>query len=70
VRTRHDFAEFLSAVLADFESAGAAEWDNGTLDRFFVAFAEGEKGGGPTAPPLLYKSSMAQRQSSWSNPPP
>jgi hypothetical protein len=43
VETRDDFARFLSAVLADFRAAGAAEWENGTLDRFldgFAAFAD------------------------------
>ena len=34
VETRDDFARYLSAVLADFRSAGEAEWENGTLDRF------------------------------------
>ena len=34
VETRDDFAQFLSAVLADFRSAGRDEWENGTLDRF------------------------------------
>jgi hypothetical protein len=43
VETRDDFARFLSAVLADFRSTGEAEWENGTLDRFFdglSAFAD------------------------------
>ncbi|OJF10708.1 DUF7660 family protein [Couchioplanes caeruleus] len=34
VETRDDFARYLSAVLADFRSTGAADWENGTLDRF------------------------------------
>jgi hypothetical protein len=34
VETRDDLARFLSAVLADFRSTGAAEWENGTLERF------------------------------------
>ena len=39
VETREDFAYFLSAVLADLKATGASEWENGTLDRFFDAFA-------------------------------
>jgi hypothetical protein len=39
VKTRVDFADFLSAVLADFRATGASEWENGTLDRFLDAFA-------------------------------
>ena len=39
VETRTDFAHFLAAVLADFRATGAAEWENGTLDRFLDAFA-------------------------------
>ncbi|GIM94674.1 DUF7660 family protein [Paractinoplanes toevensis] len=35
VETRDDFARFLLAVLADFQSTGGVEWENGTLDRFF-----------------------------------
>ena len=43
VETRDDFARFLLAVLTDFRSTGAAEWENGILDRFldgFAAFAD------------------------------
>lgn len=34
VETRDDLARFLLAVLADLRSTGAAEWENGTLERF------------------------------------
>lgn len=39
VRTRDDFAVFLNAVLADYRQSGAAEWENGTLERFLDGFA-------------------------------
>ena len=39
VETRGDFANFLFAVLTDFRASGAAEWENGTLDRFLDAFS-------------------------------
>jgi hypothetical protein len=39
VRTRDDFAEFLNAVLADYRQSGAAEWENGTLERFLDGFS-------------------------------
>jgi uncharacterized MAPEG superfamily protein len=39
VETREDFAQFVAAVLADFQATGAAEWENGTLERFLDAFA-------------------------------
>ncbi|MEV6600126.1 hypothetical protein AB0M36_25225 [Actinoplanes sp. NPDC051346] len=29
-----DVARFFSAVLADFRSTGATDWENGTLDHF------------------------------------
>jgi hypothetical protein len=57
VETRDDFARFLSAVLTDFRSTGAAEWENGTLDRFldgFAAFAGARVVGDPD-----------QEQASW-----
>ncbi|MGW5365474.1 DUF7660 family protein [Actinopolymorpha pittospori] len=42
--SRDEFGDFVHGVLADFRSTGAAEWENGTLDRFLdglsaVAFA-------------------------------
>ncbi|GIM95445.1 hypothetical protein Ato02nite_072380 [Paractinoplanes toevensis] len=43
VGTRDDFACFLSAVLADFRSTGEAEWENGTLDRFFDGAGGGHR---------------------------
>lgn len=39
IETRKDFADFVSAVLADFRATGASEWENGTLDRFLDAFS-------------------------------
>ena len=39
VRSRNDFADFLEAVLADYRQTGAAEWENGTLDRFLDGLA-------------------------------
>lgn len=59
VETRDDFACFLSAVLADFRSAGEAEWENGTLDRFLAglsAFAEAR---------VAESSEPDQEQASW-----
>lgn len=58
VETRDDFARFLSAVLADFRSTGAAEWENGTLDRFLdglSAFTDARVGA----------SEPDQEQASW-----
>ncbi|WP_189078659.1 DUF7660 family protein [Mangrovihabitans endophyticus] len=59
VETRDDFARFLSGVLADFRSEGAAEWENGTLDRFLdglLAVAEAR---------LVDASTQDQEQASW-----
>jgi hypothetical protein len=59
VETRDDFARFLSAVLADFRSAGEAEWENGTLDRFLdglSAFADAR---------LVEAPQPDQEQASW-----
>ncbi|WP_221326754.1 hypothetical protein [Actinoplanes sp. L3-i22] len=59
VETRDDFARFLSAVLADFQSRGAAEWENGTLTRFLdglSAFAGARVGDAPE---------YDQEQASW-----
>ncbi|WP_344171807.1 DUF7660 family protein [Pilimelia columellifera] len=39
MRTRDDFATFLDEVSADLRGSGAAEWENGTLERFLDAFA-------------------------------
>jgi hypothetical protein len=39
VRSREDFADFISAVLADFRSGGEFEWENGTLERFLDGLA-------------------------------
>ena len=58
VETRDDFARFLSAVLADFRSTGAAEWENGTLDRFLdgmSAFADAR----------VEASELDQERASW-----
>lgn len=50
VKTRDDFAAFVSEVLADFaERGGSREWENGTLDRFLdgvAAFAAARVQGG------------------------
>jgi hypothetical protein len=59
VETRDDFARFVSAVLADFRSAGAAEWENGTLDRFLdglSAFADAR---------VAEAQELDQEQASW-----
>jgi hypothetical protein len=32
--TRADFGDFLLDVLADYNSSGASEWENATLERF------------------------------------
>jgi hypothetical protein len=59
VETREDFADFLSAVLADFRATGASEWENGTLDRFldaFSAFADGR---------VVDVPEQEQEQASW-----
>lgn len=40
VKTRDDFAAFVTDVLADFaDRGGAREWENGTLDRFLDGVA-------------------------------
>jgi hypothetical protein len=39
VSSRDDFADFLQAVLQDYEGGGRTEWENGTLDRFLDALA-------------------------------
>jgi hypothetical protein len=51
VATRDDLARFLSAVIADFRSAGAVEWENGTLERFLdgLAAVAGSRVGGTAA---------------------
>jgi hypothetical protein len=59
VQTREDFADFLGVVLADFRSTGAAEWENGTLERFldgFAAFAEAR---------VVDQPEQEQEQASW-----
>jgi len=33
VSSRDDFADFLQAVLQDYESGGKAEWENATVER-------------------------------------
>lgn len=38
-RSRDDLADFLQAVPADCRKAGAAEWENGALERFLGGFA-------------------------------
>ena len=38
VATRDDFADFLQAVLQDFQASGE-EWENGTLPRFLDGLA-------------------------------
>lgn len=37
VNSRDDFADFLQAVLQDYEDTGRTEWENGTLDRLLDA---------------------------------
>jgi|tagenome__1003787_1003787.scaffolds.fasta_scaffold16169560_1 hypothetical protein len=37
VRTRDDLAQFVGAMLRDYEAAGSTEWENGTLERFLDA---------------------------------
>jgi hypothetical protein len=39
VTTRDQLAEFVGAMLQDFERCGHAEWENPTLDRFLAALA-------------------------------
>ena len=34
IQTRDDFGDYLLRVLGDFREAGAAEWENNTLERF------------------------------------
>jgi hypothetical protein len=37
VTSRDDFADFLQAVLQDYEATGRTEWENATLDRLLDA---------------------------------
>jgi hypothetical protein len=37
VTSRDDFADFLQAVLQDYEGTGRTEWENATLDRLLDA---------------------------------
>lgn len=38
VRSRKDVLRVIREMIADYEQSGAAEWENGTLERFLEAF--------------------------------
>ncbi|MFY1636026.1 DUF7660 family protein [Solwaraspora sp. WMMB335] len=59
VETREEFTDFLSAVLVDFRSTGASEWENGTLDRFLEAFSAVAEAR------LVDEPKQEQEQASW-----
>lgn len=65
VVSRDDFAEFVAAILAEWRTSGATEWENPTLDRFLdalAAFALGrvaEQAGQETATWRLFAEMLA-----------
>jgi hypothetical protein len=39
ISSRDDFADFMQAVLQDYEAGGEQQWENGTLHRFLDALS-------------------------------